>query len=177
MAESNAADTGIETPALEQAFNDSVGEPTVAPDTSRDVNATASAEIQIVQEAEQALAQHDNHWRQLSDRLSKRPLTAPSLDMDGGIDRSITHEYTEYRREWDARRDAIEVEAIRATVETRANGATLTKSFNAMAENETASDRDPAHEPSASAPSLDATNRFQRDFSVTVAARANDIDR
>ncbi len=102
------ADSGAQS--LMQSFNQDAQEPDPVPDTS--VTATASAEIQVIEDAERALAQHDNRWRELSDRLSNRPVAAPTLGMDGGAQRSVAREYTAYRQEWSEQRDAIEYGAI-----------------------------------------------------------------
>lgn len=179
MADSNSIDVATGTSNLNQTFNESSGEPSDSPDLNNNVGATAQAEIRTIQEAEQALAQHDDRWRQLSDRLSARPQAAPSLDMDGGSQRSVAREYTEHRREWGAQRDAIEVGAIREMIDVRANGTTLTNEFSANAEQdkpEPSLSEKPSAPDQDSAPSNDGESRFQREFSVAAPhmSRTND---
>lgn len=166
--------------SLAQSFNDGAHEPDPVPDTS--VTATASAEIQTIDNAERALAQHDDRWRELSDRLSNRPVAAPTLDMDGGAQRSVAREYTAYRQEWDAQRDAIEIGAIRDAIDVRANGTTLSNEFTATAQSEHAAP-EVSPEPSEptpeqdNAPHNDGHSRFQREFAVAAPEISRTIDR
>ncbi|NKB56925.1 MAG: hypothetical protein GKS00_11370 [Alphaproteobacteria bacterium] len=158
------------TSDLDQTFNENAGDPIGTPDAGANVGATAQAEIQTIQEAEQALAQHDDRWRRLSDRLANRPQAAPSLEVDGGSQRSVTREYTAYRREWDAQREAIEIGAIRDTIDIRANGTTLTNEFSANAEQagpEPSLAECPSPTDQDNMPNNDGESRFQRAFSAT----------
>lgn len=163
-----------QAPSLTAAFDQSASLSAEPPDLS--VTATARAEIDIIDQAEAALAQHDDRWRQLSDRLSNRPAAAPSLDMEGSTQRSVTREYTEYRKEWNAHRDAIEYGAIRDIIDIRASGTTLTNEFsNASRTADAAPEVVP--EPTDPIPSQDVESPFQREFSVTASDLSYTPDR
>lgn len=177
MSDSNGIDVATGASDLGQTFNESVGEPGASQGLNTSVGATAQAEIETFQEAEQALAQHDDQWRQLSDRLSARPQATPSMDIDGGSQRSIAREYTEHRRQWDAQRDTIEIGAIGEVVDIRANGTTLTKAFPATTDQERPAQTVEPPEPAQQHAAMhDASDRFQRQFSASTpeVSRSND---
>lgn len=184
-----APDVAVEAPAptaepssteqessLSSTFDQSASQTLVAPDLS--VTATARAEIDIIDQAEAVLAQHDDRWRQLSDRLSNRPIAAPSLDMDGSIQRSVAREYTEYRREWSEQRDAIEYGAINEVIDVRANGATLTNEFSASSNVETtAPEPKPESNPDPSNERQAGESQIHREFRVAEREPSRGIDR
>ncbi len=175
MADNDGIDVASGASDLEQTFSESVGKPGVAPDPDITVSATAQAEIETIQEAEQALGQHDDRWRQLSDRLSARPQATPSMDIGCESQRSIAREYTEHRHQWDAQRDAIEIGAIREVIDIRANGMTLTKAYTATAELEQPQPvkaPEPPESVQHETAKHDASDRFQREFTVAAPDRA-----
>jgi hypothetical protein len=55
-----------------------------------------------------ALAEHNNRWKQASDRLTPRPIPAPAFDMMGGPPaRNLVQDHDEMRHRWTERRDQI----------------------------------------------------------------------
>ena len=54
-----------------------------------------------------ALAEHDNRWKQASDRLTPRPIPAPVFDMMGPPARNLVQDHDEMRQRWSERRDQI----------------------------------------------------------------------
>jgi hypothetical protein len=53
-----------------------------------------------------ALSEHDNLWKQASDRLTPRPIPAPVFDMMGGPPaRNLVQDHDEMRQRWSERRD------------------------------------------------------------------------
>jgi len=169
----NSLDVATGTSNLAHPFNESTGEPSATPDTGADLNATVSAEIDIAQTASQSLYRHDDRWRQLSDRLSHRPVAAPSLDIGGGSSRSVAREYGEHRQQWESQRSVIERNAVAAMAGVRALGTTLTGEFSATAVNENGAGND-VQTPSLREP--ERSSRFQREFLVSVSeiSRSND---
>jgi len=161
-------------PDVAQSFTDTAGDTGPTLNAGSNVTSTASAEIDVALETKDALTRHDNRWRQLSDRLSNRPLAEPSLDMDTVPVRSIAKEHTEHRRQWQAQRDAIETKAITATAAVRAQGTTLTREFGTVAESDSP-DRAASAEPSTHR--TKEADRFQREFSVKSTDIAQSRDR
>ena len=51
-----------------------------------------------------ALAEHDNRWKQASDRLTPRPIPAPVFDMMGPPARNLVQDHDEMRQRWSERR-------------------------------------------------------------------------
>lgn len=174
--ETDAARVDSGSQSLARSFNEGAQEPEPFSTLDTSVTATASAEIQVIEDAERALAQHDDRWRELSDRLSNRPVAAPALDMDGGAQRSVAREYTAYRREWGEQRDAIEYGAIQEAIDVRANGTTLSNEFTATSQTEHAAP-EVAPEPAAPTREPATESQFQREFSVAAPGPSHTIDR
>jgi hypothetical protein len=77
-----------------------------------------------------ALAEHDQLWKQASDRLTPRPIPAPAFDMMGGPpSRHLVQDHDEMRQRWTERRDLIVKDFDQRIASTEATRAEMQQAF------------------------------------------------
>jgi hypothetical protein len=91
---------------------------------NRALEDSVSRQAKLEADKKTALAEHDNRWKQASDRLTPRPIPAPVFEMMGGPPaRNLVQDHDEMRQRWSERRDQMVQDfdqRIAACEETRA---------------------------------------------------------
>jgi hypothetical protein len=78
-----------------------------------------------------ALAEHDQLWKQASDRLTPRPIPAPAFDMMGGPPaRNLVQDHDEMRQRWTERREQIVKDSDQRIASTEASRAEIVQGFS-----------------------------------------------
>lgn len=99
-----------------------------------DFETTTTMQVDLSIERYDVLDAHDERWNRERDRLTAKPVEAPSLDLGGDSGRSIQKEYTERRNLWEAHRDSINRLFDRQVADVRALGTTMSDHFQDASE-------------------------------------------
>jgi hypothetical protein len=97
---------------------------------NRAIEDSVSKQAKLETEKGKALFEHDNRWKQASDRLTPRPIPAPAFDMMGGPPaRNLAQDHDEMRQRWTERRDQIVKDFDHRIASTEATRAEMQQGF------------------------------------------------
>ena len=97
---------------------------------SRAVEYSLANQAKLEGDKKIALAEHDQLWKQASDRLTPRPTPAPAFDMMGGpLSRNLVQDHDEVRQRWTERRDQIVKDFDQRIASTAARRAEMQQGF------------------------------------------------
>jgi hypothetical protein len=98
---------------------------------NRALEDSVSRQAKLETDKETALAEHDNRWKQASDRLTPRPIPAPAFDMMGPApSRNLVQDHDEMRQRWSERREQMVADFDQRIAACKATRAEMQQGFD-----------------------------------------------